>query len=471
MPVIYNSKKIIPAPFVSINKSYDLAEDGTVLGKTYLLEVKIKFLAWMGSPNAAGTFWDQSGYPPDDTVAPDGLLRSILRKQDAIRKLFADQGKVFEIQPLDGSASLKCNPRVLRIEVPDGHWAANPVDCTVFLEATSLLINDEEDDADIEDYKVSKASDEWGIEILDEKLNTYRLTHTASAVGKRFYESDGSEPQTAWENARDYVLFKVGLGLRASRMVAPDVLDTDTLQAFNYLRNQSLNELTGSFSVSETWLCYDPQGGAAAYEEFQVSARTSVEGRTSVAISGNITGLAKHDNTTRVLQSSRWVNASAKWAAVSPLLLTRAQTISGLTLNPTVLSTEVGSNETGGTISYSHEYDNRPTASIAGAISEHISQDDDNASDVFANIPVLQQPIGPVLQDIGSKTAKRRTISITAQMLAMTMSHTPTRPSTTAVLASFIPTGTNSRVLVERDQEHWDKYSGQYSRNTTWIYT
>ncbi len=471
MPVIYNSKKLIPAPFVSISKSYDVADDGTILGKTYNIEVKGKFVAWMGSPNAAGVLWDQSGYPPDDTFNADGLLKSILRKQDAVRKLFADQGKVFEIQPLDGSASMKCNPRVLRVEVPDGHWATNPTDYTVFLEASSLEINGAEDEADIEDYKITKASDEWGIEILDEKLNTYRLTHTASAIGKRFFESDGSESASPWENAREYVLSKIGLGLKASRMVAADVLDANTLQAFNYLRSQTLNELTGAFAVTETWLCYDPQGGAAAYDEFQVSTRTSLEGRTSVGVSGNITGLAQYNNTTRVLTISRWTNASAKWTSIGSSLLTRAQTISGVTLNPTALQTQVGSNQVAGTVSYDYEYDDRPTATISGARSEHIFQDDDNAADVFAKIPVMQQPIGPVMQDIGSKTEKHRTISITAQMPAKTMSYTPTRPSTSSILASYIPTGTHSAVFVSRDQEHWDPYTGQYSRNTTWEYT
>lgn len=471
MPVIYDSKKIIPAPFVSITKSYEESEDGRIIGKTYHLEVKGKFVAWMGSPNAAGTFWDQSGYPPDDTLTETTLLKSILRKQDAIRKLFANQGRVFEIQPLDGSAAMKCNPRVLRVEVPEGNWASNPVDYTVVLEASSLTINGEEDDADIENYKVSKASDEWNIEILDEKLNTYRLTHTASAVGKRFFEPDGSEPTVPWEHAKEYVLSKIGLGLKSSRMVAPDVLDASSLQAFNYFRGQSLNELTGAFNVTETWVCYDPQGGAPAYDEFQVSTRTSVEGRTSVTVSGLITGLAKFNNTTRAVISSRWTNANTKWNSIKSSLATRAQNTSGVTLNPIVLSTEVGSNEVGGTISYNYEYDNRPTASISGAISEHIVQDDDNAADVFAKLPVMQQPIGPVMQDIGSKTEKRRTISITAQMPAKTISSSPTRPDTAAVLLDYIPTGTNSPVFVGRDQERWDPYTGQYTRTTTWEYT
>ena len=37
----------------------------------------------------------------------------------------------------------------------------------------------------------------------------------------------------------------------------------------------------------------------------------------------------------------------------------------GLTLNPAVLSTDVGSNQVGGVINYGYEYDNRPSTTIS----------------------------------------------------------------------------------------------------------
>ena len=44
------------------------------------------------------------------------MLKAILRKQEAIRILFSEDGHNFEIQPWDGGPSSKCNPRIQSIE-------------------------------------------------------------------------------------------------------------------------------------------------------------------------------------------------------------------------------------------------------------------------------------------------------------------------------------------------------------------
>jgi hypothetical protein len=315
--------------------------------------------------------------------------------------------------------------------------------------------------------KISKATEEWNIEPLDEAKHTFRLTHSVTATGQRVFEPDGSIIQDSWKNAKDYVLNTIGLGIKAERMSAPGVLDATNLAAYNYLRAQHTNELGGFFGVTETWLCYDPQGEAPAIDDCTVTTRVSQEGRSSVSVEGNITGLQVSNNTTYAVTSSRYTNASSKWATVMSSLLTRAQTVSGVTLNPTVLNTQVGANEVNGTISYHHEYDDRPTATVPGAKWEKISVVDRNPADVFARIPVLGRPLGPVLQSIQTITEFRRNVTIEVQMPCKTMVFTPTKPSTAALVLGYTPIGIGSSVFIEQDDENWLDYDGRYSRNTT----
>lgn len=465
MAVIYNSKKLVPAPPFSCSKEYTLADDGSVIGKTYSIVVRGKFVSWMGSPNSSGEFWDQSGNPPDDDFSEQDMLRSQLIKQQAIRKLFSEQGKSFEVQALDGSMSFRCNPRILKIETPEGPLTQLS-DYIITMEADTLYVNGEEDVDDFSNSHIVKSSEDWNLEVVDDKLMTYRLTHGVSAVGRVHYDETGSQPKQPWEYAKDYVINEVGLGLDESKMKATGVLDADAMVAYNYVRTQSVNELTGSFAVAETWLCYE---GGSATEEFTVNTRTSLEGRTTVSIQGTITGLAEYNNTTRALVRSRIENAATKWDNIKNSLLTRAQTQSGVTLNPVVLTKDVGRNEVIGTITYNYEYDDRPAPLLAGAKSTSITQNDDNACDVFANIPVIGRAAGPILQAIGTVTAKKRTVGLTAQMSVATYSSVAVNePNSNSLFASYIPSG--SQVFIEQDQVSWSPQTGQYARTVTYVY-
>lgn len=460
MPVNYNGNALIPAPQFNCVKDYQTTDDGSVIGKTYQIQLKGKFVSWMGSPNASGTFWTGSGTPPDDTPNDQTNLGSQLRKQQAIRRLFTTQGAVLEIKALDGSVSFSCNPRIVRVETPEGPLTQLS-DYIVYMECDQISVGGAVDDDGIDHLHLQKASEEWNIEVSDEHLMTYRLTHSVNAIGRRVYVDTAKEP---WQYAQDYVTQK--LGLDTSKMVGAGVINGDALQAYNYMRGQSVNELTGSFSVSETWVCY---AGGSAYEEFTVTTRTSQEGRSSVNVNGTITGLATYDNATAVLSTSRYTNADAKWTAISSSLFSRAQTQSGITLNPTVLTTEVGRNEVSGTISYNYEYDDRPAALLAGAKSTSIFQTDDNAADVFASIPVVGRLAGPILQPIGTVTQKKRVIALTAQFPVATYSSpTVNKPNSNSVFPPYIPSA--NQVFIDQDQEGWTAVTGQYTRTVSFTY-
>jgi len=469
--VIYDNKKLIPAPFVSITKEYQTTDDGKIIGTIFVITLKGTIIADRGSPKTDGTFWALSDYPPDETISADDKLAAILRKQEAIRSLFKNEGLTLEIQSVGGSTPMKCNPRVKRIEFPEGgqgrvSWV-DKCDYIITLEADKMYPFEETGNLDT--YKISKANEEWNIEQADEKHNTWRLTHSVSATGKRFYTEENELEREAWEQARLYVLNVLGLGISNARMVAEDVLDNDSLQAFNYVRTENVNELGGTYQVTETWLCYDPGDESPALDEYTVNVRTNQEGRTTVSIEGTITGLEVRNTSTRTLTSSRYTNAAAKWTTyVQPELYSRATTISGVTLHTQPVNTSIGKNEKAGTISYQYEYDDRANTDTVGAISESITVVNHHATDIFAAIPVLGRAAGPVLQDIGTVSTKKRTIQIEVVMRAKTQSYTPSAPDTDAVVLSLIPVGT--QVFLEQDEESWSTHSGRYSRTTAYTW-
>jgi hypothetical protein len=121
-------------------------------------------------------------------------------------------------------------------------------------------------------------------------------------------------------------------------------------------------------------------------------------------------------------------------------LFTRLQNTSGLLLNPIPLSLVNGQNQFTGVISYSQEYNNRPTMLVPGAISENISIVNNHPGDVFATIPVLARALGPVLQSIGTVTVAKKTVTIEAQMSSATYTNpVPGPPNTAALMAAFTP--------------------------------
>lgn len=459
MPVIYDGKKIIPAPFMSIRKDTLAAGNGMErLGGTISIVLKGKLTVAKGSPNSEGTFWTASDYPPDEVITNDERLASILAKQAALRGLFSTDGKTFEVQPYDGSQPTKFNPRIKSVEFAEGNWVET-CDYTVTMEA--------DDPTEAGDY-ILDASEEWNIEPSDDRVVSYRLTHSCSATGKKRFDENGDVVATGWENARLYVLNKIGLGLSAARMAAPDVLDADALQAFNYVRTQQLNEYAGTFQVTETWLCYDPNGVAPAIEEFTVTTRTDDGGRTSVNIEGQLQGLEVRNNT-HALVSTRYANALSKYGSTTaPNMLARAQNLSGVLLNPVTLSTQVGVNQTTGVISFSAEYNDRPLPDVIGARSQSITVSNNNAADVFATIPVLGRALGPVLQDIGTVTAKKRSINIEIVMPAMSVVYTPSAPNTDGIIGSLMPVA--DQVFTDQDEESWNPYTGRYTRTTSFTW-
>ena len=213
---------------------------------------------------------------------------------------------------------------------------------------------------------------------------------------------------------------------------------------FNYQRNQSVNKTDGSMSITETWILASGnsqyEGHEPVLEECDVSVDES-NGLVSCTINGTVTGLngdtryasqtgSSSYTTGRVgsnqpgsgnlfdLTLDKFQNAQKRFYGsrhkngIEAQLSDRAQILAKREFNPVPVSKSVSSNPVAGTISYTYQFDTRPTNLIPGTIMENISVSDTYPSHVAAITQVIGRRTGPVIQDIGTQTEYRRSLSI-----------------------------------------------------------
>lgn len=509
MPVLYNSKKIIPAPFISINKDYNRTGDTHKVGSNFTITVQGTLHYCKGSPNSAGQFYDGSGYPPstfqsdiEEVADTDKRMKSLQGKMLAIRNLFAQDGKAFEAQPLDGSAPIKCYPIVENISFEDGDKAGfwhDYVKYTITLSAKEIFGLDTAYNDGAEDYAINEdffkdddgaklylndVSESWNLEMQEESQNEtnqhlFRLTHNLSATGIRHYD-DGGLVSEGWQQAKRWVDGRMGLDTSFFKETSALNLGTDFL-AYNHVRSENTDELAGTYSVTESWII----SKSNYKEDFTINVRTSQDsGLTSVNIDGTIQGYETVGGDFDNPSESAWTAALAKYDDIkTTTIFSRAQSYSGLTLNSKPLSSTVGRSVTGGRINYSYEYNNRPTDCIANSIFERITIADVDPGDVFASIPVVGRSAGPVLQDMSTVTERQRTVSVevimpvnnvcpnSAANVATILSNAPTSEVSTIITAFQTNLESNyTQVFKKSDTPNWDFQQGRYSRSVTWTF-
>jgi hypothetical protein len=484
MPVIYDSKKLIPAPFVSVNKQYEQAGDGTTLGSTFNITIQGTIVAHMGSPNSSGELWDQIGYPPDESILHDSRMGAILRKQDAIRNLFSQNGKSLEITPLDGTQPMKCYPTVLDINFPEGIWV-DTCPYTITLSANTMYPEVEDEFLDY----IKDASENWQIE-TDESTaegiglpQTYRITHSLSAVGKRSYDAVGNLNSEAWEQARNWVQRRTGfdeqIALSSGVMNLPSYYG-----GWNLTKTEQIDKYQGSYFVTETWIL----ASGSALETFSVESVKGIDSPfTQVSVQGDINGLAlRSDNNTLV--TNKYDNAVTKFNQVSGVIFSRAQNYSNISLNMQPLNVSISRSPVGGNISYTYSYDNRPSNIIPTAHSEMINISENLVGQSYATIFILGRANGPILQNLNTRPAATRTLNIelvmptpsfgsnsVADIRSALFSNPRLNPATSAYFANIWYAADPSqqgytKVFQDQPNENWNPKTGQYSYTQQWTF-
>lgn len=496
--MLYGSYNFEPVPFITSTKSFLKTPNGKTVGTTYRLSLNGTLVTFSGSLVPVDVLKDRM----DAAFSTDGQLFHVYCSGSPSSDIYKRYPRIIshEYSPSQDNWIYTC-PYTIELEFDE-----DPISGTVEPDPTGLptYISDfteqwsvevAEDDAYYSRWLYAQITDIAGgaPTIQDVMVSQFRVSHNISAVGKTVYVSGGNLVKEAWQQARDYVIPRLGFDttvLNASGVL--NISDTGA-SGMNHVRINTIDETAGSFSVQESWAVIHPgvSGMAGkAVENFVANVRqSSVESdRTSVTVEGSIVGLETRTYGSSptsggfAISTTKYDNALGYWAVVQNRLYARASTVcSGVTgrnLHTTLVNKSIGHNPTKGTINYTYEYDNRPNLCIAGALYEDITIIDTYPSDVFAELVILGRAAGPLYQGIGTYTASKKEINIELIYPPVTgckqsdlIAGSPSNAVSTFVGVFYTDlTAAYGSVWKYIDQESWSPKTGKYSRTIGWTY-
>ncbi len=253
----YDGKKVVPAPVVTINKSYRRTDDGTKIGVVYDITLTGTLLPFKGSPQSNKTFWTATGYPPDEAYEGNNEdFHHIIRKQEALRSLFSVDGKSLEWQPSNGQPVVKCNPRIADLSFAEGNWAEK-CDYVVRCQADWIYLNgtlSKEDQFAAE--LVVSAGESWTFEEVEGQRGlAHRVTHEITAQGVTGFDSTGALKggKESWQHARDWCIARV-LGGSVPEWIVTSTVGGSAWHGGGYTKSYHVDRTGGSYGITEEWL-------------------------------------------------------------------------------------------------------------------------------------------------------------------------------------------------------------------------
>ncbi len=301
--VVYDSKAIIPAPLIRISKVYRTSSDGRKHGVLYDISLTGTLLPFRGSPSGAyplgdpsNAFWTLSGSPPDEAyVGGDIPFVNIQRKQEALRWLFREDGK--QLEWFGGASSpVKCRPKVLSINFPEGQWADRcPYEISLEAEYLTGIIDEDSFDGS----GIESVSEEWQFnEVAGHDGKVYEITHSVSAKGEMTFDEVTGNETAAWSNAKGWADARID-GTPDSTFVSFTTGFTNWVNG-DYSKSTNVSERDGSYAITETWTIREAGPGetAATFSEqsFTVIHRSENDS-VDVSYTGTIYGLEEQERT------------------------------------------------------------------------------------------------------------------------------------------------------------------------------
>lgn len=504
----YNDGRIIPSPLPSISKQII----GDKIGVTYQITLNGTLVAHRGSPQSDGTFSDLDVTETTLENSND-KLKSIQRKQEAIRDLFKREGLVLQIQTDEGFTTLTCNPRNINIEFLGGErevWV-DKCNYVITCEADTVRgpgISSGQEDEDLltTAYFLSEASETWQIEFKEYHFSglngysstlsvapVYSVTHTVSATGKRSYVSSGTKT-SAVDNARGWVGTRLGFNATAVTTNGSLSIPSSGYTAYNYRRNSGSDEVQGTYTVTETW-DYTPTQSSTPVS-FSLNMSYTFNTKSSPVLSGTMEGTIRGlDNSGGLATDITAFNNALNFYKnniedgflivkdisiymVIIYLLGYPYKNTSYSYDLNALSKVVSENINEGIVTFSYEVDSsiNPACVVPRALSQVVVVSDSLPGQIIAEIPILNRRLGPILQNMNTYTARKRTLSaefvVPPSSTCSIASHLTYKPNINALVESIKPTGANIQTHSYKvsDIDTWDFFNGRYSRNVEWIY-
>lgn len=482
----YGGYSFSPVPMITIGKTYQKSNASIAVGTAFNVSLKGNLVQITGA----------------------GSINATFDKIRELRNAFNKDGKYFKIE-CGGNILFEGYPRIIGeinfAESPDNWVFTCPY--TLSLEFDHEPVNigipgSGENIPGLMPPYISTYTDDWSFEFDDStskySLNTtagndnnaviMRASHEMNAVGKSHWKGPGltgTLEKNAWEWAKDFINTRINLSPISAMTSGILNVATTGWNRYNHMRVQRLSESEGTFGITENFVLSNKSNGVI--EDFTVEIRTSQQDPFSnVSINGNIQGLEERVYGSGAgefnIAKTKFENATGYFETIRDNLMIypRLQALiaaEGLNLNSQPNVRVIGKSPARGLVTYSYEYDTRPSNCITGSRTESIQISDENPSDVFARIAIMGRAQGPILQSFNTVTEFRRTVNFDVSMqpptgcsISTLISGNNPNSQVTTILCSFENDlrARYSRVLKERDSTFWEPKFGRYNRTVTW---
>ena len=470
-----------PFPKYGMSRDTVEAQDGTPIGNKYNITLTGVILT------------DSDG---DITISGDmqsKLHAKIINKLRTNIAIGHNVG-VLEIVPYGGQPNpiVFLDARLLNISIPEQSDDSSGIlysEYTFTFEATEDLSNDE---SSLFPFSLKTVDESWQIaedqeQAYNESLSTaskvYTITHTISATGNKKFITGAQFDSSAWKQASEWCKSRLVASPAATILtdaisnpeftpLSPVVMDSTPgigspdLSAFgfyNHARTPNIDIHSGSYSITETWKV----SSFPATLDLEVTVAQDESENTTITLNGTITGLDNSPVNSTVIE--RLANAETVLAYVDSsafLLCNSYYNIPGGQLQSVIRSKSIARNRGNGTITFTYTFYDIPVL-IDNAISTTLRFVDDNEyrlNQVIAVIPIIYKVDGPIIQDMGTTTERKRSVQLDA---VMGRSHRATKPvGPIPFVLNYAPQNAYLQALVE----NWEPTNGQYSLSAEWTY-
>jgi hypothetical protein len=479
-----DTRKLMPAPFVTIAKEYQKAGDGEMLGCTYSISLSGTIVAQKGSPQSDGDWITTDENESLPTVLEKH--KSVLNKIKAISNLFSsdNNGGLLEVDFEDGSDGFSAHVDIDGVDFGEGGNLVQKTDYSISLSANILYgPNGQNSDNEAFPYHVQSADESWEISegegtaiVLDANVGVsdvkkiYQLTHTMNATGKRVWDStvaygklENTVGGEAWQQAMLYIRDKIGTKVGITGSVAGgygDEQDFDNpvntaiigiygmnlygYTGWDYGRTQTIDKKAGSVSITETWTLAPATNGVKETLDIQISQTEgtgSPNSTNQITISGTIKGMVAGpgkvipvwpggdsrtpNSPTKYAETdaneTKYTVAKARLAAILPLMDNIAKAAAntyicagcGTFFSALPDSKTLGINVPQGEITYSFVYADKGQSYFGDGVQDSsFSVSETRPGHVLAVTPVMGRIYGPIIQDGGTQTEYKRSLSL-----------------------------------------------------------
>jgi hypothetical protein len=304
--VIYNSRRLIPAPQVQISRMARRTQDGTIVGWENKAILRGKLVACKGWDFGGGSgtpeLYSSGGYPTDDSDCCK--FQNLLDMQEKVQAHFRREQdyKWFEIQNPPNAAK-KWLARVENIEFAEGKWI-DWIDYTITLDLQSTP-----GDSDYEELydNLIEFNETWDVSFSEEQGGVYNLRHTLSCSSKEFANS-ATDVDDGWIKSKEWLESRLAGSstgmLNTSKYtdytggIKEDLIFENTgfslanYTPYDYTVEKGIDELAGRYNISETWkLAKDP-----IYRTWSVDCQRARNGDSTIRVNGSFTGFLYNRN-------------------------------------------------------------------------------------------------------------------------------------------------------------------------------